>query len=164
MLTWLESINNRSFTKITTSTISSYIQLISEYGIIYKISFEGKIISKSEKLRETKNSKFYMLLDAFDKNPEFIAVDENKIYKNKNSIEFKRTDEINFQNYDFGNNKNFIVLNDKNLSKSYFLTHNLETYFPPIENDNDLSILYSNGSFKIYSTFKNTLAMIELKN
>ena len=158
------SISNRSFVKITTSTKSSYIQLISEYGIIFKISFEGKIISKSEKLRETKNSKFYMLLDAFDKNPEFIAVDDNKIYKNKNSIEFKRTDEINFQNYDFGNNKNFIVLNDKNLSKSYFLTHNLETYFPPIENDNDLSILYSNGSFKIYSTFKNTLTMIELKN
>ena len=157
------SINNRSFTKITTSTKSSYIQLISEYGIIYKISFEGKIISKSEMLRETKNSKFYMLLDAFNQNPEFITVDENKINKNNNSIEFSRTDEINFQNYNFGNNKKFIVLNDKNSNKSYFLSYDLDTYFPPIENENDISILYSKGSFKLYSTFKNTLAMIELK-
>ena len=157
------SLKNRSFTKITTSPKSSYIQLISEYGIIYKISFEGKILSKEEMIRETKNSKFYMLLDAFDKNPEFITVDENKIYKNNNSIEFSGTEEINFQNYNFGNNNKFMVLNDKNSNKSYFLSDNFETYFPPIQNENYLSILYSKGSFKIYYTFKNKLAMIEMK-
>ena len=56
-----------------------------------------------------------------------------------------------------------MVLNDKNSNKSYFLSQNFETYFPPIQNENYLSILYSKGSFKIYYTFKNKLAMIEMK-
>ena len=156
-------IGNRVYVDLKRTIKNSFIRIITDLGTLYNISFDGKIISKIEKLRPDKSSKFKMIMDALDKNPIIISLENNKIYKDEYYINFKNSSNLTFQYYNFGNDKKFIIFNDPSSKKSYFYSPNLETYMPSLPSSNNVSIIYSKSSFKFYTIFNNTLSMIDIK-
>ena len=156
-------VSNKIYVNTRTTKKNSIIKVLDDSGKLYNITFEGKVNSIEENYRSIKTSIFKMVLDALGKTPIIISLDDQKIYKGDYSLDFNNKENTIFQYYNFGRNQEILIFTDQNQKKSFFYNLMLENYMPSIANDNELSILYKKDVFKVYTSFNNTLSMIEIK-
>ena len=156
-------VSNKIYVNTKTTKKNSIIQVLDDTGKLYTITFEGKVSSIEENYRFIKTSTFKMVLDALDKTPIIISLDDQKIFKGDYSLDFNNKENTIFQYYNFGRDQDILIFTDLIQKKSFFYNLMLENYMPSITNNNELSILYKKDVFKVYTSFNNTLSMIEIK-
>ena len=156
-------LTNKIHLQSSSNSAQSLLEILSDYGKLYKINLEGKIISSKDQYRNEKDAKFKMIQEASGKSPAIISYDNYNLFKDEKNINFKNIEKLKFQFYNLSKNENFLVLTDTTIKKSYFLDKNLNYYVNPISNQNEVSILDYGNSIIIYKTLNNSLSMIELK-
>lgn len=158
-----KDFSNKLKIKISNSTSSSEIHLLSDNGTLYKINFNGKIISQKDLFRPDKNSKFKMIEDVTRKSTFIFSYDDNYIYSEDKKLFYDNTDDLEFQYYDLNKNIKYFIITDKKAKKTVFLDQNFNFKLNAIDNENKISIMDYDNSLNIYKSINNILSMIEIK-
>ena len=158
-----KDFSNKLKIKISNSTSSSEIHLLSDNGTLYKINFNGKIISQKDLFRPDKNSKFKMIEDVTRKSSFIFSYDDNYIYSEDKKLFYDNTDDLEFQYYDLNKNIKYFIITDKKAKKTVFLDQNFNFKLNAIDNENKISIMDYDNSLNIYKSINNILSMIEIK-
>ncbi len=158
------NISEEVFIDLNQNFKNSNLIALDNLGLTYFVGLDGKIKKQNQIFRRSRNSNFKMLIDPLKRSYQILSIDENVIYNNEKTLNFKNDKDFNYQYYNFGEDDIFTIITDPTNKKSYFFDTNFNTKFKNISNQNRISILKSKGVYSLYTTFNNTIAVKETKN
>ena len=158
------NISEEIYIDLSQNFRNSNLIALDNLGITYFVGLDGKIKKQNQIFRRSRNSNFKMLVDPRKRSYQILSVDENVIYNNEKTMNFKNNRDFDYQFYNFGDGDSFTIITDPINKKSYTFDTNFNTKFKNISNQNRISILKSKGVYSLYTTFNNTISVIEIKN
>lgn len=164
-----ERISGRIFLQKGSDMAGSILTLVTENGQLIKINLEGKIITKENLYRPTRESKFYVVPEA--QNKSFIIVREGlnrvSILNEKGDRRFEKDylsiDPLKIQYYNFGLGKEIIAITDQEQQFTYLYNESGDLINNrPINSAEPVAILYFNSTkqFHIFKIYNNTLSSL----
>ncbi|MDF2158678.1 hypothetical protein [Algoriphagus sp. CAU 1675] len=145
---------------------------ITKSGEFIKVNFNGEITYRNQLMKEDRDSEFYLISDQKELDHLIFLRNFNQIKvinREEQELFTARVTEgpLEFQYFDFGSDKKFIVITDltQEFSYLYDLQGNLQTQLP-IESAGPLQITYQNnlGQFRIRSISGNQLLEYQLSD
>jgi hypothetical protein len=152
------------------SAQESRLVTITTEGEVVQVNLKGELTYRNQLLRPDRESKFYLIKDQKDDRYVFVVHEYNKVtvmdreYKTVFTIDVF-SDNLEFQFFSFGSDKNIFVVVDK--SQEFIYLYNLEGTLLntlPIVGDHKVEIKYSGGQndYTIYTISGNKFSEYKL--
>ncbi|MGK7389670.1 MAG: DUF3352 domain-containing protein [Candidatus Cyclobacteriaceae bacterium M2_1C_046] len=164
-----ERITGKTFLQKGTDAKGSELHLVTENGRLIKINLEGRVVSKENLYRPTRESKFYLIPEAQNKTYIIVREGLNRIavLNEKGERRFEKDylslDPLEIQYYYFGSGKEIIGITDQEQQFTYLYNESGDLINNrPINSAEPVAILYFNGTkqFHIFKVYNNTLSSL----
>lgn len=152
------------------SAQESRLVTITKEGEVVQVNLKGELTYRNQLLRPDRESKFYLIKDQKDDRYVFVVHEYNKVtvldseYKTVFTVDVF-SENLDFQFFSFGSDKNIFVLVDK--SQEFIYLYNLQGTLLntlPIVGDHKVEIKYSGGQndYTIYTISGNKFSEYKL--
>ena len=155
---------------IGSSFENSQLTTITDGGEIVSFNLVGKILKRQQLYKPTPETQFATLPDALGQSYLFVRKSANRlaIIDMSGEVLFEKdylsSNDLTWQYYNFGGNKEIIIVIDKEQEFAYLYNRNGQLInYQPVETSHELGLLYftSQDKFQLYRVFGNQFSMLE---